>query len=237
MKRALVTLLAALLVLVIALPASAAPDTKDDIKLRVFVHYPKGVDGARPASVCDIVTTDSSNYLSAGWKIAATEYRVNYATIPSSVTNASLAIRNSFATWQAASGVALTEGSPTRATRATLDGQNVVVWGNAPSGAIAVTYTWSNQASGLVVEVDTVMNRKLPWAFTQAAQPDRTCAKANAYDVQNILTHEVGHWMGLGDLYNQVDNDLTMFGYGALDELKKDTLLTGDLAGIAHIYK
>ncbi len=50
-------------------------------------------------------------------------------------------------------------------------------------------------------------------------------------DVQDIATHEFGHWVGLDDLYSDADKDLTMYGFGAGGELKKRTLGTGDADG------
>jgi hypothetical protein len=52
-----------------------------------------------------------------------------------------------------------------------------------------------------------------------------------SYDIQNVATHEFGHWIGLGDLYTSVNSELTMYGYGALGELKKSTLGNGDTLG------
>ena len=59
----------------------------------------------------------------------------------------------------------------------------------------------------------------------------------NAYDAQEILTHELGHWMGLGDMYDAANyQNATMYGYGSKAEVKKDTLSTGDISGIGVIY-
>jgi len=53
--------------------------------------------------------------------------------------------------------------------------------------------------------------------------------------VQDIATHEFGHWVGLDDLYLSLDRDLTMYGYGAGGELKKRTLGTGDITGVRAV--
>jgi hypothetical protein len=71
----------------------------------------------------------------------------------------------------------------------------------------------------------------LPWSINDPTLGDCGGDPAS-YDVQNVATHEFGHWVGLGDIYDPNDSELTMYGYGALGELKKDTLATGDTIGI-----
>jgi len=237
MRKCLFAIAILALVLSFSLPALAdAPDK--DVKLRVFVHYPKPGKPAPRPGVCDPSAVDSDVYGVTGWTLAGptVTYRVNYGTVPSSVSNAQTAIRSSFGAWQSDSVITFVEGSPTSARGYRRDGQNVVVWGNVPSGAIAVTYTWYNSVTHIAVEVDTVMSKSLPWAYTATTNPDQECGNLYTYDVQNILTHEVGHWMGLNDLYTESEHDLTMYGYGAKGELKKDTLGTGDVDGIKAIY-
>jgi hypothetical protein len=58
---------------------------------------------------------------------------------------------------------------------------------------------------------------------------------ADAYDVQNIGTHEFGHWAALEDLHSTAEHDLTIHGYGAGGELKKRTLGTGDISGASAV--
>ncbi len=59
---------------------------------------------------------------------------------------------------------------------------------------------------------------------------------AGTYDIRNIMTHEAGHWVMLGDLYNNSDSELTMYGYGLTGEIKKDTLGYGDELGVESVY-
>jgi hypothetical protein len=56
----------------------------------------------------------------------------------------------------------------------------------------------------------------------------------HAYDVQNVLTHEVGHFLGLGE--EEVDVDATMFVTSAKGEIKKRDLSDDDLAGLETLY-
>ena len=57
-----------------------------------------------------------------------------------------------------------------------------------------------------------------------------------AYDVRNIATHEVGHVCGLADLYTARSSEQTMYGYGGIGEVKKDSLASGDIAGLQKLY-
>ncbi|MHC4533580.1 MAG: matrixin family metalloprotease [Planctomycetota bacterium] len=56
-------------------------------------------------------------------------------------------------------------------------------------------------------------------------------------DVQNILTHELGHCAGMGDLYEPAAGEETMYGYSGAGEIKKRDLYIGDEEGIAKLYR
>ena len=177
----------------------------------------------------------------AGWHLPATPwvYRLNTSSVPLSVGSGNLGTiaQLSFGAWQntSHSKVTFVKGSPTTVTRAKYDGQNIITWGKAPSSALAVTYTWYYPSTGLVAETDTIMNKRFPWSWTNQTDSSN-CADANSYDSQDILTHELGHWMGLDDEYTTAYQDNTMYGYGFKQEVKKDTLTTGDIKGINKIY-
>jgi len=79
------------------------------------------------------------------------------------------------------------------------------------------------------VEVDTVFNKRHPWAIFPGSPECHDTP--HAYDLQNIATHEFGHWVGLDDLYDDSDKDLTMYGFSAGGEVKKRSLGTGDITG------
>ena len=49
-------------------------------------------------------------------------------------------------------------------------------------------------------------------------------------------THELGHSLSLGDLYNSADADKTMYGYASSGETKKRTLHQDDIDGITYLY-
>ena len=125
--------------------------------------------------------------------------------------------------------------------------KNVVGWKALDyPNAIAVAYIWYLTLTEEIVEVDMAMNSDPYFAWWQievgTADPDTyawgtpdTEAPYNV-DVQNIVTHEAGHWLMLGDLYNKPANDQTMYGRSAEFDLQKRSLESGDEAGIQEIY-
>ena len=56
-------------------------------------------------------------------------------------------------------------------------------------------------------------------------------------DVQNIVTHELGHCAGMGDVYELAAAEETMYGYSSEGEIKKRDLYKGDITGITQLYK
>jgi hypothetical protein len=105
------------------------------------------------------------------------------------------------------------------------DGYNVVAWGSYQFGVIAVTYIW--YSGDKIIETDTRMNTWFKWSLT---------GEARKMDVQNIMTHEFGHWCGLDDLYDDADYWLTMYGYADYGETYKQTLGLGDILGLQKVY-
>ncbi|MEE8582465.1 MAG: hypothetical protein V3S61_01160, partial [Dehalococcoidales bacterium] len=119
---------------------------------------------------------------------------------------------------------------------------NVVGWVDLNAeypNAIAVTMVWYNTQTGLIIDVDMAFNSSSSFAWHQN-ESDDDWAEGNtaAYDVdvQNIATHEAGHWLMLGDMYNKPAGEQTMFGIGYEFGLQKRTLESGDIAGIEEIY-
>lgn len=215
-----------------------------NLKVKVFIHRPKDAKPfpaptVSPILVCPSDPNSDAFIPATGWKLPTTwTYTLNASSVPLSVGRENLTtIANSaFSQWTGVlSGkvnVSKTS-SDTTINRAKLDGKNIIAWGRTSGTALAVTYTWYYPLTGLVAEVDTIMNQKFPWFWNAAASQ---CTDQNSYDAQNILTHELGHWMGLDDVYTAAYIDNTMHGYGNKGETKKDTLTSGDIASVVVIY-
>ena len=116
------------------------------------------------------------------------------------------------------------KGTTTR-TAGKRDGYNVISWGSYRRGVIAVTMSWVS--SGQTIEVDCMMNTRFRWSLT---------GEAGKMDVQNIMTHELGHFCGLADLYNSSDYWLTMYGYSDYGLTYARTLGKGDINGLLAVY-
>ncbi len=209
------------------------------IKVRVIVHHERPGQASLSSLVCNLSDPDSTATVgAAGWHLpSAVTYNLNPDSVPASVGGASLATiaNNGFNDWSAASGnmVSFTKGSNTSVARSAYDGKNVIAWGRTSGSALGVTYIRYNTSTGLVVDVDTIMNKKFTWSWSNSD----TCADSATYDAENILTHELGHWTGLDDMYDAANyQNATMYGYGPKGEVKKNTLSTGDKAGVFDIY-
>jgi len=60
--------------------------------------------------------------------------------------------------------------------------------------------------------------------------------EAGKMDLENILTHELGHVVGMGDLYTSGCSGQTMYGYASTGETNKRTLESGDITGVNKLY-
>ena len=214
-----------------------------ELKLRVFVYHAKPDKPGKPTppspqEVCNLSDPDSNILVAlAEWKLPSNwKYRLNTSSVPLTVgaNNLSLIANNAYKQWTDAikNKVTITKDSNTTVDRAVLDNQNIIAWGQAPGSALAVSYIWYNRITKVATEVDTIMNTKFTWYWSQ----DPNCAFQGVYDAQDILTHELGHTMGLDDMYTDKYANHTMYGYGSKGEVKKNTLTQGDIIGVKNIY-
>ncbi len=236
------------------------------LKLRVFVHPAKNQNHEKPdnpgkgegkgkptppppTEVCQATSVADPNSTAvvdgAGWTLPATwTYNLNPSSVPSTVgsINLSTIADNAFAAWLAVpevnQSVDIARGNDTTITRAKLDNNNIIAWGRAPSSALAVSYIWYNTSTDKAVEIDTIMNKTYTWYWSDPSTwpAEQTCAYLGVYDAQNILTHELGHTVGLDDEYTSAYINNTMYGYGSTGETKKNTLADGDKIGTVNLY-
>ncbi|OQX17669.1 MAG: hypothetical protein BWK76_10025 [Desulfobulbaceae bacterium A2] len=139
------------------------------------------------------------------------------------------AIFSSMATWNSAgANFYLTAyGISDSSSHGELDGVNYIDVGPLDYGVLGETSVWYDVGSGRIYDTDVRLNWNLAWA---------TDGNANAYDVQSVVTHELGHVLYLGDLYNRNDADKTMYGYGSPGNIGPRSLHADDIAGIRTLY-
>jgi len=262
--RWLIALGLVLALLLSSASAAAAPAEKPgkgppDLAKVVFVHYPKGLEakGGVPGPPTDKPPKDDNGgggklwYKYSGIHWADSDIPVPYVVnVNYSFGDSSFVldgIITSFQVWEddPESYIDFTYDGSFDGIPSSFDGvgsmneANEVGWASLSDypGAIAVTMVWYNIFSGVIAEVDMALASELPWTQNiVSGDPDTAAGTAGFYDVQNIVTHEVGHWLLLEDLYQKPAGEQTMFGYGAMGEVKKRSLESGDEAGIREIY-
>ncbi len=110
-----------------------------------------------------------------------------------------------------------------------LDGKNTLAFGeHKDNNVIAVTSVWFRRSDKSIVEFDMLFNTKFVWGNADE--------NPMVMDLQNIATHELGHAIGLGDTYNSICSEVTMYGYSDYGETKKRTLEAPDIAGLKKLY-
>ena len=117
------------------------------------------------------------------------------------------------------------------ATYGIQDYVNAIAWDDYPTvGVIGVTTIWYSPATKTIVEFDVMFDIDWPWGdATNPETPD-------VMDLQNIAIHELGHGVGLADVYDEACSAVTMYGYSDYGETQKRTLADPDIIGIQALY-
>jgi len=146
------------------------------------------------------------------------------------------AVKAAFETWDAQVKVELFDDNVEMISKVAgnrYDGKNVVSWGSLRRGIVAVCYIWYYSDSLEIVEFGIVFNNLYSWGIDPDGEGPTTI---NAFDIQNVATHEAGHTLSLNDLYMAEASELTMYGYTTIGETKKRSLGAGDAFGVHLIY-
>ncbi|MFC1991055.1 hypothetical protein ACFLU9_02775 [Chloroflexota bacterium] len=262
MKRLIGAFMAVVLLLSVSGAAvTAAPPSENpgkgppDLAKAVFVHYPKGLEakGGIPGPPDKPPKPDDGGggklwykYGGIHWDAPSASYLYNTSGQPGNYFGA---IQAGFEAWEIVEGANFdfvydsTIDIGISSLDDIADGYNVVGWADLDayglSKAIAVTMVWYNPLNNLIVEIDMAFsnNSEYTWHVNTTGE-DWTAGSTPYYDVdvQNIATHEAGHWLMLQDMYNKPANEQTMYGISAEFELQKRSLESGDKAGIIEIY-
>ena len=207
----------------------------------VLVHYGKPPWAGKPDGEEEPKDYDTFALLGVNWDISKYPNGISYVIDPDyGPVGSTEQIRLAFEAWDEATGVELFQDpsvdTGVNPSLDTPDLLNTVTWRRmVPPRAIAVTYIWYVSDTGEVIDCDVVLNTKHKWGIDPDGESEEFTLR-RAFDVRNIATHEIGHVVGLADLYDGIYSELTMYGYGEKGETKKISLENGDVLGCREIY-
>ena len=96
------------------------------------------------------------------------------------------------------------------------------------ANALAITTVVWNEDTGEIWDADIEFN-----AVEFNLSTDPRGARPREYDIQNTLTHEIGHLLGME---HSADREATMFASATEQERSKRDLATDDVNGLCAIY-
>lgn len=140
------------------------------------------------------------------------------------------AVRRGFATWLGvpSATVQVTDGGSTTITHSGQDGTNLISFvdtGFAFNGALGVTRLFFSVSTGQISEADIVFNPAVSFATRNPL--------SGVADVQEVATHEIGHFLGLTHVGIL---SATMYPYARPQSQIERFLDVDDVAGISEIY-
>ena len=216
---------------------SAASNTKlkyneDELTKTTFIHYKDGKVRAIDSKVVSAVNT-CYKLMGVKWSTIPVSYVIN-PTNPEGLSESFVTstISTSAETWDSATSKELFNNAFTTdntVSYGVYDGKNAIVFGDYPNNnVIAVTSVWYTIVGKRIVEFDIEFNTRFQWGDASV--------NPLLMDLQNIATHELGHGVGMADIYTAKCSAVTMYGYASNGETQKRTLEAQDIKGLQLIY-
>jgi len=243
MKKLLVviSLLASLLLVTTSILAFSNIDLQSKSKLNkdnepvdktIFIHYKDG-------SIVGIGRVQKSPTCYALEGVKWNSLPINYVIGPNALSIVG-SLTGATKTWDDATSKSLFGSYSTdlsaRWETNTPDYKNSYVFGPySNNNVIAVTNVWYTRYGKQIVDYDVLFNTYYNWKDCTTTICD-TSTTSKDMDLQDIATHETGHGLGLGDVYNAGCSQVTMYGYATPGETQKRSLETADIKGIQRIY-
>jgi len=235
MKKILITI--AILALCFPVLSMAQRDNPKDIEKIEFIHYKKGTVKDNPArAVKDPACYGFLTKRGVKWTTLPVEYFIDPSNSEGLTSDfVCSAFKSAATTWDNATSKTLFNNSLTgcrftsTSTYGVRDDKNTIVFGSySDPRVIAVTSIWYSQTTGLIYEFDMLYNSAFAWG--------NAASSTALMDLQNIATHELGHAIGLDDMYNSACDQVTMYGYSSEGDLLRRTLATPDITGLQKLY-
>jgi MYXO-CTERM domain-containing protein len=163
------------------------------------------------------------------WKKRKVQVIVDTSEVKS-IGGAGDAVTAAFATWISFGAPVKVTLKPAESASTAKDGLNTVRWEpeswTYASKVVAMTIAWHKEGSTVVTETDIVLNgRDHEWGVLSGQTTHK-------HDIQNVLTHEAGHFFGLG---HSTHAEAAMYATKPPGEISKRSLSADDRAGIAAL--
>jgi len=199
-----------------------------DLERVDFIHYvkPENPVGSGKTSTC-------YKLMGVKWKSLPVNYVINPIN-PQGLSESFITstISASAEIWDASTSSELFNNSYLinySAVYGIQDYRNSIDFADYPNdGVIAVTSVWYTRVGKQIVEFDQRYNARFDWG-------DAT-VNSSKMDLENIAVHELGHAVGLSDIYSTSCSDVTMYGYSTEGETSKRTLEQPDITGLQIMY-
>ena len=173
----------------------------------------------------------------AHWKTPVVELHVN-EEVEDAIPGGYYALVGAATAWQDSQGylptlLVTSSKTETLGYTANAENHNTVTYAKGGSdladGALAITIVTYDSHTDEILDADILINGKFEFETEETSQQG-----IKRYDLQNVLTHEIGHFLGLPE--NMDDLDSTMYAYSATGETIKRNLAASDEAAISALY-
>lgn len=153
------------------------------------------------------------------------------------------AIEHAFGAWEAGDATLPPISFDVSSTpgEAVQDGVNRLIYGPITVAGheedLAVTIGYAEASTGALIEADTIFNNAYDWTTLDPSdakngQDEDECR--HRYDLQNVATHEAGHFFGLGE--DTEDKTTTMYFSSRACQTSKRQLTQADIAVVSGLY-
>ena len=167
----------------------------------------------------------------SSWAGYTVDYTIDRNTIPTSLGWDS-SINSAAQTWNNVTPSHFIFGNTTES--------NNIIYYEEPSDPFYLAEAGPQHLTSLFYITEKWMRINPNYSWDTNNIPDLSNPDSNGstttYNVQNVVTHELGHWLQLEDIYDQNCSHVTMHGSAALGEINKITLDAADQEAINWQY-
>jgi predicted Zn-dependent protease len=208
----------------------------------IFIKYKSLII---PISICLLLSFEREKAEISGkplkWKELPIKYHINKDCYKPMAEKEKCfeAVMNAFREWESPECTSLRfeRGEDTEEAKASFNSldlkanKNIIVWiyNDWPyeANGLALTTVTYDDKTGIIYDADIELNG-YNYRFNVIDNPPSTYT-----DIQNTITHEIGHLIGLDHSY---DPSSVMYPTARAGEIKKRTLSQDDIDGVCEIY-